>query len=105
MIKSVYDFYVRPDFRGFDKVNLLFYSICLCLGAFIGSAVSVIVISCGVYGTLHLLTGKLRWSLPEPVTMVFYAFCGFFAAEALAALIHPSAIAFAHSGVSGRPFR
>ncbi len=94
MMSAFRDFWIRPDFRGFDKINPLFYSICLCLGPFIGSAVSVIAISGAIYGTLHLLTGKLRWSLPGPVTMVFYAFCGFFAAEALAALIHPSSIAF-----------
>ena len=39
------------------------------------------------------MTGRLRWALPAPVRIVFLAFCGLFAAEAIAALINPSAIA------------
>ena len=93
MVRAIRDFWISPTFQDYDLVNILFYSFVLCCGALTGSLVSVVVIGSVVYCSLHLMTGRLRWALPAPVRIVFFAFCGLFAAEAIAALINPSAIA------------
>ena len=93
MIKTVSTFLIRPEFKNFARLNTLYYCIALCLGAFAGSLVSANVIATAVYGSVHLATGRLKWALPRPVTMVFLAFCGFFAADLIAAAIHPSFVA------------
>ncbi|MBC7282953.1 O-antigen ligase family protein [Hoeflea sp.] len=90
MIQSFIQFWVRPGFTNYSWVNLTFYCVTLCMAPFLGSVVSVFVGSGGVYATLHLLTGRLAWALPRPVTLVFFAFAGVFAADLIAALIHPS---------------
>lgn len=90
MIKKIADFFIRPDFKSYDWINLTFYSTVLCLGALLGSFVSICVIGGAVFGTFHLATGRLKWALPRQVTLVFYAFCGFFAADLIAGIIHPS---------------
>jgi len=94
MMKMIVDFWIRPSFRNYDWVNIVFYCTILCLGAFLGSFVSVFVISGAVYGSLHLVTGRLNWALPAPVKLVYLSFCGFFAADLIAAAFHPSWIAF-----------
>ncbi|MBU4531578.1 MAG: O-antigen ligase family protein [Hoeflea sp.] len=93
MLRTVVDFWIRPGFTNYSWVNLVFYSVSLCLAPFIGSAVSVIVISGGVYATLHLVTGRLKWALPRPVILVYFAFVGVFAADVIAAIISPSSMA------------
>ncbi|MDP2733121.1 MAG: O-antigen ligase family protein [Hoeflea sp.] len=92
MIQRIIDFLFRPDFEQFARVNIVFYCACLCAGAFIGSGIAVFVISGAVFGIFHFYTGRLRWSLPNPVAAVYYTFCGLFAAELISALIHPSMI-------------
>ena len=94
MLKTFVGFWVRPSFQNFNWVNLTFYSTTLCLAAFLGSFASAFVVGGAAYASLHLLTGRLPWALPEPVKHVFFAFCGFFAADLIAALVHPSRIAF-----------
>ena len=90
MIQAIVQFWIRPGFTNYSWVNLTFYCVTLCLAPFVGSVVSVFVGSGGVYATLHLLTGRLAWALPRPVTLVFFAFVGVFAADLIAALVHPS---------------
>lgn len=90
MIRTLVDFWVNPKFRNYDVTNIVFYCVNLCMGALIGSLVSIAVICTAVYSTLQLLTGRLRWALPNPVKAVFLAFCGFFLAEAIAAAFNPS---------------
>ncbi|KGF70314.1 hypothetical protein LL06_05945 [Hoeflea sp. BAL378] len=93
MIRTFIDFLFRPRFDNYSGLNLAFYCVSLCLGAFIGSAVSVFVIAGSIYATLHLATGRLKWALPRPVEFVFFAFIGLFMADLVAALIHPSRVA------------
>ncbi|AKI02649.1 lipid A core-O-antigen ligase-like enyme [Hoeflea sp. IMCC20628] len=93
MTRKIIDFLFKPDFRNYDWINLSFYGVNLCLGAFLGSFVSVYVISTGVFATLHFATGRLKWALPRPVNLVFYAFCGLFLVDLIAAAFHPSKIA------------
>lgn len=92
MISRLVDFWIRPQFRNYDAVNIVFYAVTLCLGALVGSLVSVFVVSTAVYGTLHLLTGRLRWAGPNPVKMVAFGFLGLFAADALSAAVNPSMV-------------
>lgn len=94
MPRMLIDFWVRPSFDNYAWVNLTFYATSLCLGAFLGSLVSVFVVSGGVYATLHLLTGRLKWALPRPVGIVCFAFAGLFVADLISALIHPSQMVF-----------
>ncbi|WP_394691612.1 O-antigen ligase family protein [Hoeflea sp.] len=94
MFRAFLDFWINPGFRNYDTINIVFYGLVLCCGAMVGSLVSIAVISTITYGSLHLLTGRLRWALPSPVKAVYFACCGFFAAELIAAMANPSGIAF-----------
>lgn len=94
MIRKFIDFWIRPTFDNYSWVNLTFYCTSICLGAFLGSVVSIFVVSGGFYSTLHLATRQLKWALPRPVEIVFLAFIGFFAADLIAALVNPSLVAF-----------
>lgn len=94
MFRVISDFWINPSFRNYDVTNIVFYSLVLCCAPLVGSVASAAVIAGAIYGSLHLLTDRLRWAQPAPVNMVFFACCGFFGAEMIAALAHPSAIAF-----------
>jgi len=90
MVRGIIDFWINPTFRHYEIVNIFFYGIALCFGALLGSFVSVLVIASAVYCSLQLAIGNLRWALPDPVNKVFFALCGFFAAELIAALANPT---------------
>lgn len=92
MITRLVDFWIRPQFRNYDAVNIVFYGVALCLGALVGSLASVFVVSTAVYSTLHLLTGRLRWAGPNPVKIVTIGFLGLFAADAVSAAANPSMV-------------
>jgi O-antigen ligase len=93
MFRAILDFWVNPRFRNYDITNIAFYGLVLCCGAMVGSVASAAVVAGGIYGSLHLMTGRLRWAQPAPVNTVYLTFCGFFGAELIAALANPSAIA------------
>ncbi|OCW55940.1 O-antigen ligase family protein [Hoeflea olei] len=103
MIRPVIDFLFRPQFESYGRINLAFYSIVLCLAAFIGSTVSVVVIAGAVFSSFHLGTGRLKWSPPEPIRLVFFAFAGLFVADLVSAAVHPSGIA-AKEVIENLPF-
>ena len=100
MGRAVIDFWINPTFRNYDEINVIFFGVVLCVGAVVGSLVSIFVIAAAAYCTLHLATGRLRWALPTPVNIVFGAFCTYFFAEAIAALANPSMIAFREVGAN-----
>lgn len=93
MFRVISDFWINPSFRNYDVTNIVFYSLVLCCAPLVGSVASFAVIATAMYSTLHLLTGRLRQAHPAPVKTVYFAFCGFFAAELVAAIANPSTIA------------
>jgi O-antigen ligase len=90
MGRAFLDFWIRPRFRNYDVTNISFYSLALCMGALLGSIVSIIVISTAVYSTIHLFSGRLRWAGHRNVKLVAFSFGAFFCAEAFSALANPS---------------
>ena len=88
-MNSMSEFLLKADARTFNAVNHCFYVLCLCLGAFTGSVISVLYSSGAVFVYYHMARGAIPYSLPRPVMMTAIAFAGFFLAEAIAALVSP----------------
>lgn len=92
-MKKIYIFMFKPELETFQNVNLIFFCAVLCFGVFAGSLVSVATICGMVYGIWHIISGRIKLSLPGPVVAVGVAFAFFFVSDVIAALIYPSPIA------------
>lgn len=88
-MNSFPEFFFEAEARTLNTVNHCYYIICLCLGAFIGSVLSVLVSSGAVFVCFHMARGAVASSLPKPVKVTALAFAGFFLAEAVSALVNP----------------
>jgi O-antigen ligase len=89
-MNALVSFFLRPSEPVLAKTNILFFSVCLCFGALLGSAVSAFVISGAVYSAWHVARSAAPWPRRKAVIWCSLAFCAFFGAEALAGLANPS---------------
>jgi O-antigen ligase len=88
-MNGVISFFLRPSAPVLAKTNVVFFSVCLCLGALLGSVVSAFVISGAVYSAWHVARSAAPWPRRKAVIWCSLAFCSFFLAEALAGLVNP----------------
>lgn len=88
-MNAIFSFFLRPSEPVLAVTNIVFFSICLCFGALLGSAVSAIVISGAVYSAWHVARSAAPWPRRKAVIWCSFAFCAFFLAEAIAGLVNP----------------